>query len=100
MAIKWLVRYKTTSRWKKTSLKVTIAAIPKEFQLYGNGAVAGVASYLICKSMAMFKAMNMDEVALIADTQNPTGAMRLYTNLGYQAYRTIFDLRKPLTFDE
>lgn len=60
----------------------------------------GVASYLICKSMAMFKAMNLDEVALIADTQNPTGAMRLYTNLGYQAYRTIFDLRKPLTFDE
>lgn len=56
----------------------------------------GVASYLICRSMAMFKAMNMDEVALIADTQNPTGAMRLYTNLGYRAYRTVFDLRKPL----
>ncbi|HOZ37604.1 MAG TPA: GNAT family N-acetyltransferase [Anaerolineaceae bacterium] len=56
----------------------------------------GVASSLICKSMAMFKAMNMDEVALTADTQNPTGAMRLYTNLGYRAYRTLFELRKPL----
>ncbi len=56
----------------------------------------GVASSLICKSMAMFKAMNMDEVALTADTQNPTGAMRLYTNLGYHAYRTLFELRKPL----
>lgn len=46
--------------------------------------------------MAMFKAMNMDEVALTADTQNPTGAMRLYTNLGYRPYRTLFELRKPL----
>ena len=35
----------------------------------------GIARGLICKSMAMFKAMNMDEVALTADTQNPTGAM-------------------------
>lgn len=56
----------------------------------------GVASSLICRSMAMFKAMNIDEVALTADTQNPTGAMRLYTNLGYRAYRTLFELRKPL----
>lgn len=46
--------------------------------------------------MAMFKAMNMDEVALTVDTQNPTGAMRLYTNLFYWAYRTLFELRKPL----
>lgn len=56
----------------------------------------GIASSLICRSMAMFKAMNMDEVALTADTQNPTGAMRLYTNLGYRPYRTLFELRKRL----
>jgi len=56
----------------------------------------GIASHLICRSMAMFKAMNMDEVALSADTQNPTGAMSLYTSLGYRAYRTLFELRKPL----
>ena len=56
----------------------------------------GIARGLICKSMAMFKAMNMDEVALTADTQNPTGAMHLYTNLGYRPYRTLFELRKPL----
>jgi ribosomal protein S18 acetylase RimI-like enzyme len=56
----------------------------------------GVASALICRSMAMFKAMNMDEVALTADTQNPTGAMRLYTNLGYQPYMTLLELHKNM----
>jgi ribosomal protein S18 acetylase RimI-like enzyme len=56
----------------------------------------GVASALICRSMAMFKAMNMDEVTLTADTQNPTGAMRLYTNLGYQPYLTLLELKKSL----
>ena len=46
--------------------------------------------------MAMFKAMNLDEVALTADTQNLTGAMRLYTGLGYQPYLTVLELKKPL----
>ena len=56
----------------------------------------GVASALICCSMAMFKALNMDEVALTANTQNPTGAMHLYTNLGYRPYRTLLELKKNL----
>ena len=56
----------------------------------------GIASALICRSMAMFKAINMDEVVLTADTQNPTGAMRLYTALGYRPYLTLLDLHKPL----
>ncbi len=56
----------------------------------------GIASALICRSMAMFKAMNMDEVALTADTQNPTGAMRLYTSLGYQPYMTLLEYQKKL----
>ena len=56
----------------------------------------GIARSLICRSMAMFKAMNMDEVALTADTQNPTGAMRLYINLGYRPYLTTLELHKPL----
>ena len=58
----------------------------------------GVASHLICRSMAMFKALNMDEVALTADTQNPTGAMRLYTNLGYRPYMTLLELHKSLDY--
>ncbi|MEL7625418.1 MAG: GNAT family N-acetyltransferase [Anaerolineaceae bacterium] len=56
----------------------------------------GVASALICRSMAMFKALNMDEVALTADTENPTGAMRLYTGLGYRPYLTILEFYKPV----
>ena len=56
----------------------------------------GVASALICRSMEMFKMLNMDEVALTADTQNPTGAMRLYTALGYRRYLTFLELQKPL----
>jgi hypothetical protein len=46
--------------------------------------------------MEMFKMLNMDEVALTADTQNPTGAMRLYTALGYRRYLTLLELQKPL----
>jgi GNAT superfamily N-acetyltransferase len=56
----------------------------------------GVARALICRSMSMFKAMNLDEVALTADTQNLTGAMRLYTGLGYQPYLTVLEMKKPL----
>jgi ribosomal protein S18 acetylase RimI-like enzyme len=56
----------------------------------------GIASALICRSMAMFKLLNMDEVALTADTQNPTGAMRLYTSLGYRPYMTLLEFQKPL----
>ncbi len=56
----------------------------------------GIARALIRRSMAMFKAMNLDEVALTADTQNLTGAMRLYTDLGYKPYLTILELKKPL----
>jgi ribosomal protein S18 acetylase RimI-like enzyme len=60
----------------------------------------GVASALICRSMAMFKLLNMDEVALTADTQNPTGAMRLYTALGYRPYLTSLELHKPLFLEK
>lgn len=56
----------------------------------------GIARALICRSMAMFKALNMDEVALTADTENPTGAMGLYLGLGYQPYRTVLELKKNM----
>ncbi|MGB4594919.1 MAG: GNAT family N-acetyltransferase [Anaerolineaceae bacterium] len=48
----------------------------------------GVASALICRSMRMFKALNMTEVALGVDAENPSGALGLYTRLGYHPYRT------------
>lgn len=46
----------------------------------------GLASALICRSMRMFKAMNMTEVALGVDAENPSGALGLYTRLGYKTY--------------
>lgn len=60
----------------------------------------GIARALICRSMAMFKCLNMDEVALTADTQNPTGAMHLYTNLGYRPYLTQLELQKPVSLEK
>lgn len=56
----------------------------------------GVASALICLSMRMFKALNMTEVALGVDAENPSGALGLYTRLGYRPYRTQMVLAKPL----
>jgi ribosomal protein S18 acetylase RimI-like enzyme len=56
----------------------------------------GVASALICRSMRMFKAMNMTEVALGVDSESPTGALGLYSRLGYQTYRRQAAYAKPL----
>ena len=56
----------------------------------------GVARALICRSLAMMKALNMREVALTVDSDNPSGAQRLYLGLGYQTYETSLDVRKPM----
>ena len=56
----------------------------------------GVARALICRSLAMMKALNMQEVALTVDSDNPSGAQRLYLGLGYQPYQTSLDVRKPM----
>ena len=39
----------------------------------------GVARALICRSLAMMKALNMQEVALTVDSDNPSGCL-LYTS--------------------
>lgn len=56
----------------------------------------GLASALICRSMRMFKALNMTEVALSVDAENPSGALGLYTRLGYQTYLTKINYAKNL----
>ncbi|MFH1445990.1 MAG: GNAT family N-acetyltransferase [Chloroflexota bacterium] len=56
----------------------------------------GIAKALIVRSMQMFKNMGMEEVALGVDTQNPTGALRLYSNLGYQVYKKFTNYRKAM----
>jgi len=46
--------------------------------------------------MPLFKLFKINGVTLTADTQNPTGAMDLYTNLGYKPYQTLLELKKKL----
>jgi len=56
----------------------------------------GIAKALICRSMQMMKLLNMDEVALEVDSENPSHATKLYTDLGYRSYLQKRILRKPL----
>jgi len=55
----------------------------------------GIAAALIVRSMRMHKALGMDEVALGVDTESLTGALDLYSNLGYQVFKNIIVFRKP-----
>jgi len=56
----------------------------------------GIAKALIVRSMHMHKAKGMTEVGLGVDTNNPTGALKLYQNLGYKKDKTFITYRKPL----
>ena len=56
----------------------------------------GVASALITRSLKMFKAMGMTEAALGVDTQNLSGALRLYESLGFQPDKRHTTYRKQM----
>ncbi|MEL7625419.1 MAG: GNAT family N-acetyltransferase [Anaerolineaceae bacterium] len=56
----------------------------------------GIAKALICRSMKMFKTLGMEEVALGADSENVSGATKLYYGLGYRSYNRSVVMRKPL----
>ena len=60
----------------------------------------GIAGALIVRSMAMHKAKGMEEVALGVDTNNLTGALRLYKRLGYEEDKTMMSYRKPMQKSE
>ena len=53
----------------------------------------GLARALLVRSIQMFRAMDMAETALGVDTQNPSGALRLYESLGYREIQrhTVYD---------
>lgn len=57
----------------------------------------GVARALLVQSIKMFREMGMEETALGVDTQNPSGALKLYESLGYRAGRrhTFFNKAIP-----
>ena len=56
----------------------------------------GIAKALIVKSMHMHKAKGMTEVALGVDTNNPSGALKLYQSLGYEKEKTVMTYRKEM----
>lgn len=56
----------------------------------------GIAKALIIRSMHMLKEIGMTEVGLGVDTNNPSGALKLYEGLGYKMDKTFINYRKPL----
>jgi GNAT superfamily N-acetyltransferase len=56
----------------------------------------GLARALIVLSMKMFKEMGMTETALGVDTENLSGALRVYESCGYRQIKKSTTLRKPL----
>jgi mycothiol synthase len=56
----------------------------------------GLARALINRSLQAQKAMGMNQSALVADSDNPSGATRLYESCGFQVVKRDSIYRKPL----
>lgn len=56
----------------------------------------GIARALLVRSMKMFKDMDMTETALGVDSQNLSGAFRLYESVGYRKISRQIIYRKPI----
>jgi ribosomal protein S18 acetylase RimI-like enzyme len=56
----------------------------------------GLARALIVQSMKMFQSMGMTETALGTDSQNISGAFRLYESVGYHKVKQQIAFRKPI----
>lgn len=57
----------------------------------------GLASALIARSFKMHKDLGMTEAALGVDTENPSGALRVYERMGFRAVKGGASYRKPFT---
>jgi ribosomal protein S18 acetylase RimI-like enzyme len=56
----------------------------------------GLATALLTRSLQIFKDMGMEEAALGVDSQNLSGAFRLYERVGFRVYKRQTIYRKPL----
>lgn len=54
----------------------------------------GLARALIAESLKMHKALGMEEAALGVDTENPSGALRLYESMGFKVDKREATYRK------
>jgi mycothiol synthase len=56
----------------------------------------GLARSLLVQSIAMFREMGMAETALGVDTENPSGALKLYQSVGYKEIKRSMTYRKAM----
>ena len=56
----------------------------------------GLARALLIRSIQVHRQNGMEETALGVDTNNPSGALRLYESVGYQVERKFIIYEKPL----
>jgi GNAT superfamily N-acetyltransferase len=56
----------------------------------------GLARAMLVKSIQRLKDLGMTEAALGVDTDNPSGALRLYTSVGFEPVRESMVFEKPL----
>jgi ribosomal protein S18 acetylase RimI-like enzyme len=57
----------------------------------------GVASALLCEAMRAFRAAGLDYAGLTVDTENPTGALRVYETQGFVVYKRLVTFGKPFS---
>jgi ribosomal protein S18 acetylase RimI-like enzyme len=60
----------------------------------------GLARALLTRSLQMFKDMRMEDAALGVDTQNTSGALRLYESVGFKPVKVHTTYRKPFSLIE
>ena len=56
----------------------------------------GVATALLCASMHAFKAEGLQHAMLGVDSENPTGALRVYEHVGFRPVKRFVQLQKVL----
>jgi ribosomal protein S18 acetylase RimI-like enzyme len=56
----------------------------------------GLATALLARSLKLLKEQGMQEANLGVDTENLTGALRLYERLGFEQIRTMINFRKKV----
>ncbi len=56
----------------------------------------GIATALLCETMRAFKAEGLDFATLGVDTENLSGALRLYESVGFQPVKRFIQFEKPV----
>jgi mycothiol synthase len=56
----------------------------------------GVASAMLCEAMRRFRAAGLDYAALGVDTENPSGALGIYTRLGFVPFQRVIVFAKEI----